>query len=148
MIVHGLARFELGEFTSLEPYLVARVHLRPEVVEEGLEIELLRRVLISAGEVARSEGCPVVTGDTKVVERGSLNGLAINTSGIGEILPRAALSGTLNVRLLTPAVSATLAKIWSPGVAQLPSASKSSQAERNPLVEATTRRLTGSPPPH
>ena len=39
MIVHGLARFELGEFTSLEPYLVARVHLRPETVEEGLEIE-------------------------------------------------------------------------------------------------------------
>jgi ATP-dependent Lon protease len=39
MIVHGLARFELGEFTSHEPYLVARIHLRPEVVEEGLEIE-------------------------------------------------------------------------------------------------------------
>jgi ATP-dependent Lon protease len=39
MIVHGLARFELGEFTSLEPYLVAKIHLRPEVVEEGLEIE-------------------------------------------------------------------------------------------------------------
>ncbi len=39
MIVHGLARFELGEFTSLEPYLVARIHLRPEVIEEGLEIE-------------------------------------------------------------------------------------------------------------
>ncbi len=39
MIVHGLARFELGEFTGLEPYLVARVHLRPETVEEGLEIE-------------------------------------------------------------------------------------------------------------
>jgi ATP-dependent Lon protease len=39
MIVHGLARFELGEFTGLEPYLVARVHLRPETLEEGLEIE-------------------------------------------------------------------------------------------------------------
>ena len=39
MIVHGLARFELGEFTSLEPYLVAKIHLRPEVAEDGLEIE-------------------------------------------------------------------------------------------------------------
>ena len=61
------------------------------VLEEGLQIELLRRVLLSAGEVARKEGCPVVTGDTKVVERGSLSGLVINTAGVGEILPQAAL---------------------------------------------------------
>jgi ATP-dependent Lon protease len=39
LIVHGLARFELDEFTSLEPYLVARVSLRPETSEEGLEVE-------------------------------------------------------------------------------------------------------------
>lgn len=39
LIVHGLARFELGEFTSLEPYLVARIQLRPETVEEGVEVE-------------------------------------------------------------------------------------------------------------
>jgi hydrogenase expression/formation protein HypE len=67
------------------------------VLEEGLEIELLRRVLLSAGKVAREESCPVVTGDTKVVERGALNGLAINTAGIGEVLPQAAL-GFANIR--------------------------------------------------
>jgi ATP-dependent Lon protease len=39
LIVHGLARFELGEFTSLEPYLMARIQIRPETIEEGVEIE-------------------------------------------------------------------------------------------------------------
>ncbi len=39
MIVHGLVRFELSEFVDLEPYLVAKVNLRPETVEEGVEIE-------------------------------------------------------------------------------------------------------------
>jgi len=39
MIVRGLARFELGEFTALEPYLTAKTFLRPETVEEGVEIE-------------------------------------------------------------------------------------------------------------
>jgi hydrogenase expression/formation protein HypE len=61
------------------------------VLEEGLEIELLRRLLLSAGQVAREQSVPIVTGDTKVVQRGSLNGLAINTAGIGEVLPGAAL---------------------------------------------------------
>jgi hydrogenase expression/formation protein HypE len=61
------------------------------VLEEGLEIALLRRVLLSAGKVAREVGVPIVTGDTKVVERGGLKGLVINTAGIGEMLPRAEL---------------------------------------------------------
>jgi len=39
LIVHGLARIELEEITSLEPYLVARVRLRPESLEEGVEVE-------------------------------------------------------------------------------------------------------------
>jgi len=39
MIVRGLARFELGEFTALEPYLTAKIYLKPETVEEGVEIE-------------------------------------------------------------------------------------------------------------
>jgi hydrogenase expression/formation protein HypE len=61
------------------------------VLEEGLEIELLRRILLSAGRTARDAGVPIVTGDTKVVERGGLAGLVINTAGIGEILPGADL---------------------------------------------------------
>jgi ATP-dependent Lon protease len=39
MIVRGIARFELGEFTELEPYLKAKIHLSPEVIDEGVEIE-------------------------------------------------------------------------------------------------------------
>jgi ATP-dependent Lon protease len=39
LIVHGLARFRVEEFTTLEPYLKARVALTPELVETGLEME-------------------------------------------------------------------------------------------------------------
>ena len=39
LIVHGLARFRLKEFTALEPYLQANIELAPETVEEGVEIE-------------------------------------------------------------------------------------------------------------
>ncbi len=37
LIVQGLARFELGEFVSLEPFLKAKIAFRPEAVEEGVE---------------------------------------------------------------------------------------------------------------
>ncbi len=39
LIARGLARFKLGEFTALEPYLSAKIHLDPETLEEGVEIE-------------------------------------------------------------------------------------------------------------
>jgi ATP-dependent Lon protease len=39
LIVRGLARFELGEFTAHEPYLTAEVHQRPETIEDSVEIE-------------------------------------------------------------------------------------------------------------
>jgi ATP-dependent Lon protease len=43
LVVQGLARFRLGEFTELEPYLKAEVLLIPETVEEGAEMEALAR---------------------------------------------------------------------------------------------------------
>jgi len=43
LLVQGLNRFKLEEFTSVDPYLRARIQLAPEVVEEGLEIEALAR---------------------------------------------------------------------------------------------------------
>ena len=61
------------------------------VLEEGLEIELLRRVLGSAGRTAREAGVAIVTGDTKVVERRGEPGLYINTAGVGEPLEGAEL---------------------------------------------------------
>ena len=53
------------------------------VIEEGLEIETLRAVTASLQRAAAAAGVQVVTGDTKVVEKGSGDGLFINTSGIG-----------------------------------------------------------------
>ncbi len=61
------------------------------VLREGLEIDLLRRVLASAAAEARDAGVTIVTGDTKVVERDACDGMIINTAGIGEILPGARL---------------------------------------------------------
>ncbi|HOD82921.1 MAG: Hydrogenase isoenzymes formation protein HypE [Planctomycetes bacterium ADurb.Bin126] len=55
------------------------------VLQEGLEIDLLQRVLDSAGRQARQAGIRVVTGDTKVVERSALDGIIVNTSGVGLI---------------------------------------------------------------
>jgi hydrogenase expression/formation protein HypE len=55
------------------------------VVEEGFELVDLRRVLGSVGEAAREAGVAVVTGDVKVVERGSADGLFINTAGVGVV---------------------------------------------------------------
>ena len=61
------------------------------VLEEGLEIDLLRRILKSAGRAAADSGVEIVTGDTKVVERGGVSGIIINTAGIGELIEGANL---------------------------------------------------------
>ena len=53
------------------------------ILEEGLELAILRRILASLARAARACGVSIVTGDTKVVERGKADGLYINTSGIG-----------------------------------------------------------------
>lgn len=56
------------------------------ILEEGFPIETFRRVVESIGAAAAMAGVSVVTGDTKVVEKGSGDGLFVNTSGIG-LLP-------------------------------------------------------------
>lgn len=61
------------------------------ILEEGLPLETLRRVLESVGEAARACGVCVVTGDTKVVPRGAADGLFLNTTGVGELRSGAAL---------------------------------------------------------
>lgn len=53
------------------------------VLEEGLPIADLDRILESMSETCREAGVHVITGDTKVVEKGALGGCVINTSGIG-----------------------------------------------------------------
>ncbi|MDE3165106.1 MAG: hydrogenase expression/formation protein HypE [Acidobacteriota bacterium] len=53
------------------------------IIEEGLPMETLARVVASLRDAAAAAGVQVVTGDTKVVEKGSGDGIFINTSGIG-----------------------------------------------------------------
>jgi hydrogenase expression/formation protein HypE len=53
------------------------------ILEEGLSFEVLDRVVAAMGAAARAAGVPVVTGDTKVVERGKADRLFINTTGLG-----------------------------------------------------------------
>jgi len=53
------------------------------IIEEGLSMETLHRVAASLGGAAQTAGVQVVTGDTKVVEKGSGDGLFINTTGLG-----------------------------------------------------------------
>jgi hydrogenase expression/formation protein HypE len=55
------------------------------ILEEGLPTETLRRVVASMGEAAAAAGVSIVTGDTKVVERGKGDGLYVTTAGIGVI---------------------------------------------------------------
>ena len=53
------------------------------ILEEGLPIETLQEVVISMQAAAQRAGVSIVTGDTKVVDRGKGDGLYINTAGIG-----------------------------------------------------------------
>lgn len=55
------------------------------IIEEGLKITLLHQLLKDMRKQADTVGISIVTGDTKVVERGKGDGLYINTTGIGAI---------------------------------------------------------------
>jgi hydrogenase expression/formation protein HypE len=55
------------------------------ILEEGLPVETLWRVVCSMKEAAAEAGVQVVTGDTKVVDRGKGDGIFINTAGVGVI---------------------------------------------------------------
>ncbi len=61
------------------------------ILEEGLPLETLTRVVVSMAETARAAGVAIVTGDTKVVEHGAADGLFINTAGVGIVPPGVAL---------------------------------------------------------
>jgi len=64
------------------------------IIEEGFLVEDLMRVLDSMRSAADEAGVAVVTGDTKVVEKGGADGLFINTAGVGEVPAGANISGS------------------------------------------------------
>ena len=63
------------------------------IIEEGLTLGELKKVVASVKAAAEEAGVKVVTGDTKVVNRGSADKLFINTAGIGVIPPDVDISG-------------------------------------------------------
>jgi len=63
------------------------------ILEEGLPLADLKRIVDSMAGAARDAGVPVVTGDTKVVEKGKADGLFITTTGVGTVPDGLELSG-------------------------------------------------------
>jgi hydrogenase expression/formation protein HypE len=61
------------------------------IVEEGMSVDMLRRVARSMAQTAKDAGVHIVTGDTKVVQRGACDKLVITTTGIGVIRKGCAL---------------------------------------------------------
>jgi hydrogenase expression/formation protein HypE len=55
------------------------------IIEEGFEIDKLEAIVKAMSETAQEAGVQIVAGDTKVVEKGGVDGVFINTSGIGAI---------------------------------------------------------------
>ena len=62
------------------------------IIEEGFPMETLRRIVDSLGRAAAACGVQVVTGDTKVVDKGSGDGVFINTTGLGVVAEGVTLS--------------------------------------------------------
>ncbi len=54
------------------------------IIEEGFSIETFEKIVMSMGQCSEDAGVPIITGDTKVVEKGAIQEFMINTSGIGK----------------------------------------------------------------
>lgn len=93
LAVHGTLN-DLAMMGATPKYLSAGF-----VLEEGLPFDVLDRVLDAMAQAARWAGVSIVTGDTKVVDRGKADGMFVNTTGVGVLHdgfrpdPRAARAG-------------------------------------------------------
>ena len=81
LAVHGTLN-DLAMMGAIPRYLSSAF-----ILEEGLPFEVLERVVADMARAARAAGVPIITGDTKVVERGKADGLYVNTTGIGVLDP-------------------------------------------------------------
>lgn len=63
------------------------------ILEEGYPMDKLRQIVQTMAETAHEAGVKIITGDTKVVERGGADGVYINTAGVGEVPAGVTLSG-------------------------------------------------------
>lgn len=85
--VHGTIN-DLAVMGARPLYLTAAF-----ILEEGFALAELKKIVDSMAAAAREAGVPVVTGDTKVVEQGSADGVFITTSGVGVIESGQTLDG-------------------------------------------------------
>jgi len=63
------------------------------ILEEGFALAELDKIVVSMARASKDAGVPVITGDTKVVEKGKCDGVFITTTGIGEVPDGLDISG-------------------------------------------------------
>ena len=111
------------------------------ILEEGLQMDTLQRVIESMRQAAEEAGVQIVAGDTKVVQRGKADGLYITTAGIGVIREGIAVSG-VNAKVGDAVIlSGTIgdhgiAVLGARGELQFQSSIQSDVAPLNHLIEA------------
>ena len=85
--VHGTVN-DVAMSGAMPLYLAASF-----IIEEGFALADLKRVVESMATAAREAGVPIVTGDTKVVEKGKGDGVFISTTGVGVAAPGLCIDG-------------------------------------------------------
>lgn len=80
LAVHGTVN-DVAMLGAIPKYLTCGF-----IIEEGLPMVELERIVVSMAAAARHAGVEIVTGDTKVVPRGAVDKIFINTTGIGSII--------------------------------------------------------------
>lgn len=67
------------------------------ILEEGFPLAQLKNIVIAMANASKEAGVPIITGDTKVVERGKCDGVFITTTGVGTLADGIHISGDLAV---------------------------------------------------
>jgi hydrogenase expression/formation protein HypE len=111
------------------------------ILEEGLPIETLQRVVASMKAAAEEAGVQIVAGDTKVVQKGKADGLYITTSGVGMLRPNLTIGGAQakagDVILLSGSIGDHgIAVLEARGELGFESTVRSDAAPLNHLIEA------------
>jgi len=89
LAVHGTVN-DVAMLGATPLYLAASF-----ILEEGLALAELKRIVDSMAAASRAAGVPVVTGDTKVVEQGKGDGVFISTTGVGAVPAGRTIGGAL-----------------------------------------------------
>jgi hydrogenase expression/formation protein HypE len=118
------------------------------ILEEGFAVKDLSRIVASMAAAAKQAGVQIVTGDTKVVEKGKADGCYINTSGVG-LIPADANLGVANARpgdsiiVTGPIGDHGVTIMLARGELDIEADVTSDTAPLNGLVETLLRSTTG-----